>query len=165
MTSAQDTHDKLWELIKDIRYGMLVHRHGDGRLHSHPLTTQNKSLDEGVLYFFVPRDGDIARHVAGDAVVNIAYADPGEDSYVSVAGEASLVDDPGLKQRLFGAMAKAYFPGGAEDPDLTVLRVRIVDAEYWDVDESRMVQLFKMAKAAVTGKPPEMGEHRKVGAM
>mgnify|MGYP006999767617 CR=1 FL=1 len=26
--------------------GMLTHRHGDGQLHSHPLTTQNKDGDE-----------------------------------------------------------------------------------------------------------------------
>ena len=28
-----DEQAKLWELIKDIRYGMLTHRHGDGQLH------------------------------------------------------------------------------------------------------------------------------------
>ena len=44
--STSNTHAKLWDLIKDTRFGMLVHRHGDGLLHSHPLTTQNKELDE-----------------------------------------------------------------------------------------------------------------------
>jgi hypothetical protein len=44
--------------------------------------------------------------------------------------------------------------------------VHIVKAEYWDVNDSKMVQMLKMAKAAVTGKPPtDMGEHRKVGAV
>ena len=53
--SQTDEQAKLWELIKDTRFGMLTHRHGDGQLHSHPLTTQNKKLDEGeTLYFFIP---------------------------------------------------------------------------------------------------------------
>ncbi len=41
--STSNAHAKLWDLIKDTRFGMLVHRHGDGLLHSHPLTTQNKA--------------------------------------------------------------------------------------------------------------------------
>ena len=64
MTTTND-HQKLWDLIKDTRFGMFTHRHHDGLLHSHPLTTQNKALDEGAtLYFFVPKDGEIARNVA-----------------------------------------------------------------------------------------------------
>jgi hypothetical protein len=40
------------------------------------------------------------------------------------------------------------------------VQVLISHASYWDVKENKLVQLFKMAKAAVTGKPPtDMGEH------
>lgn len=163
MTNAKE-HAKLWDLIKDTRYGMLTHRHGDGQLHSHPLTTQNKKVDEGAtLYFFVPKNGDIARHVATDPIVNIAYANTDADSYVSVSGRASLLDDPRKKEELFTTMAKAWFPDGVTDPNLGLLAVAIVDAEYWDVTDSRMVQLLKMAKSAVTGEPPKnMAEHKKL---
>ena len=160
--STSNTHAKLWDLIKDTRFGMLVHRHGDGLLHSHPLTTQNKELDEqATLYFFVPKDGDIARHVATDPVVNVSYADTGEDSYVSLAGRASLVEDQAKKEALFNTQAKAWFPQGAADPNLGLLAVRIEHAEYWDAKDSQMVQIFKMMKSAVTGQPPkDMTEHR-----
>jgi len=162
--SNTDEHAKLWDLIKDTRYGMLTHRHGDGQLHSHPLTTQNKKVDEGAtLYFFIPKDGEIARHVATDPSVNLAYADTDADSYVSVSGQAALLDDAAKKEALFNTMAKAWFPKGAGDPNLGLLAVRILDAEYWDVDHSKMVQLFKMAKAAITGQPPsDLAEHRKL---
>jgi hypothetical protein len=43
------------------------------------------------------------------------------------------------------------------------VQVRISHAGYWDVRESKLVQLFKMAKAAVTGKPAtSLGEHAEV---
>ena len=49
-------HQTLWHLIKHIKFGMLTHRHSNGELHSHPLTTQNKSADEdSQLYFFISR--------------------------------------------------------------------------------------------------------------
>lgn len=35
-------HETLWDLIKDIRFGMFTHRNAAGMLHAHPLTTQNK---------------------------------------------------------------------------------------------------------------------------
>ncbi|RZI63536.1 MAG: general stress protein, partial [Variovorax sp.] len=88
MTASND-HQKLFDLIKETRFGMFVHRHHDGLLHSHPLTTQNKSIDEGAtLYFFVPKDGEIVRNVAADNAVNVSYANPDKDSYVSISGRA-----------------------------------------------------------------------------
>ena len=67
------------------------------------------------------------------------------------------------KERLWSPAAQAWFPGGHTDPEVALLAVRIRHAEYWDVDDSKMVQLFKMAKAAVTGEPPrQLGEHREL---
>ncbi|RYF74157.1 MAG: general stress protein [Comamonadaceae bacterium] len=161
-----DTNDfaKLWDLIKETKFGMLVHRHDDGLLNSHPLTTQNQSADEGgTLYFFIPKDGDIARHVATDPVVNVSYANTDADSYVSVAGRAAMREDQAKKEQLFNTQTKAWFPKGVTDPNLGLLAVEIVNAEYWDVKDSKMVQIFKMMKSAVTGVPPQdMNEHKKV---
>lgn len=163
-----DTNDKhqdlkrLWSLIKDMRFGMLVHRHADGSLHSHPLTTQNKSLDEGVLYFFVSRTTEVGRRLQLDGDVNVSYADTHKDHYVSITGQATISEDMAKKEKLFNAMTKAWFPGGARDPNLELVEVRILHAEYWDIKESKVTQLAKMATAAVTGHPPEMGEHREV---
>ncbi|MBP7566680.1 MAG: pyridoxamine 5'-phosphate oxidase family protein [Burkholderiaceae bacterium] len=161
---AKDTHDTLWKLIKDIRFGMFTHRHTDGRLHSHPLTTQNKSVDDdGVLYFFVSRSGEVAQRLRADGLVNIAYADPGADSYVSITGTARDSQDHAKIDELWTKAAEAWFPGGPTDPDLQLVEVQIEEAEYWNVTDSKMVQLFKMAKAVVTGKPPkDLGEHREV---
>ena len=154
----------LWTLIKDIKFGMLTHRHTDGELHSAPLTTQNKAEDEGTsLYFFISRSSEIATCIAKDASVNVAYAHPGDDRYVSVSGQAKIVEDQTKKEYLFTSFAKAWFPAGPTDPNMALLQVDIGHAEYWDVKESKMVQLAKMAKAVVTGDTPEkMGEHKEL---
>lgn len=164
----QQARERLWELIKDIRFAMFTaqHSHGQGgsHLHSRPMTTQNRGLDnDGSLYFFMSRKSEPAIDIASNAEVNISYADVGADSYVSVSGRAAVVEDLGKKQQLWSKMAEAWFPGGAEDADLALVQVKISHAAYWDVKESKLVQLFKMAQAAVTGKPPTgMGEHAEV---
>lgn len=163
MNHPTDEHT-LWTLIKNIKFAMLTHRHADGQLHSTPLTTQNKSDDEGTaLYFFISRKSELAACIAKDGIVNVSYAHPGDDSYVSVSGHATIIEDQTKKDYLFTPFAKAWFPGGATDPDLALLQVNIGHAEYWDVKESKMVQLAKMAKAAITGEPPtKLGEHKEL---
>lgn len=161
MTQSNDPHKRLWELIKHTRFGMLTHRHADGSLHAHPLTTVNKSLEpDMVLYFFVSKRTELGQRLQADGNVNVSYSDTSKDSYVSITGQASISEDMRQKEKLFNAMTKAWFPGGVTDPDLELVQVRVVHAEYWDVKESKTTQLFKMAKAAVTGERPEMGEHR-----
>jgi general stress protein 26 len=163
VTTSPDPHKRLWELIKHMRFGMLTHRHANGTLHAHPLTTQNKSLEpDMVLYFFVSKKTELGQRLIADGNVNVSYADTQKDTYVSISGQASINEDERLKQHLFNALAKAWFPGGVSDPDLELVQVRILHAEYWDVKESKTTQLFKMAKAAVTGDPPDMGEHREL---
>ena len=163
MSKDKSPHDHLWAMIKDIRFGMLTHRHAEGGLHAHPLTTQNKELGEkGVLYFFVSRTTEVGQRLRADGNVNVSYSDPHKDHYVSISGVARISEDIEAKKRLFNPMAKAWFPGGATDPDLELVEVQITSAEYWDVKESKPTQLFKLAAAAVSGHRPTIGEHHEV---
>jgi general stress protein 26 len=161
-----DTHDqtgqgqdKLTELIKDIKFGMFTTHKVAGHLHSRPMTTQNKKIDDDALWFFMSRSGDPVSEFKGDDQVNVSYANPSSDTYVSVTGVATVVEDQAKKQALWNKAAEAWFKGGVNDPDLALVRVSIEHADYWDVKESKLVQLYKMAEAAVSGTPPKMGEH------
>ena len=162
--SSGESRELLWNLIKDTRFAMFTTRHPNGHLHSRPMTTQNSKVDEDdSLWFFMSKKGDPAADLAAESSVNVAYANPSKDSYVSVSGTAAVVEEPAKKQQLWSKMSEAWFPGGPTDPDLALVQVRISHANYWDVKESKIVQLWEMAKAVVTGKPPtEMGEHGEV---
>jgi general stress protein 26 len=161
MTERLNDWKKFHDMIKDIKFGMFTHRHEDGRFCAHPMTTQNRQNDrEGVLWFFMSRTSDPATGIKADPEVNVSYADPSKDSYVSVSGTARIVEDMARKKELWNAMVKAWFPNGIDDPELALVAVDVTKAEYWDVKSSKLVQLFTMAKAAVTGAPPAgMGEH------
>lgn len=97
-----------------------------------------------------------------DGNVNVSYADPHNDRYVSISGQATVSEDRDTRHRLFNPMTKAWFPGGADDPDLELVEVHITHAEFWDIRESKPTQLFKLAAAAVSGERPTIGEHHEV---
>jgi general stress protein 26 len=162
MTEAKNeakSHETLWDLIKDTRFCMLSHRHADGSLHSHPLTMQNKALDEHAsIYFFVSKKTEVGQRLRQDGNVNLSFANVKDDTWVSISGRATILEDARKKKELFGVIDKAWFDG-PEDPEMELVEVRIDEAEYWNVKENKLLQLLKMGTAAATGKRPNMGEH------
>jgi general stress protein 26 len=157
---TNDRHYKLFDMIKDIRFAMFTTHKPEGHLHSRPMTTLKQRIDEDEsLWFFMARSGAPVSEFQGDDQVNVSYADPGSDTYVSVSGVAQVVDDPIKKMALWNRQAQAWFKGGVDDPDLALVRVRIEHADYWDVKENKLVQLYRAAAAALGATPPTRGEH------
>jgi general stress protein 26 len=157
-----DITAKLWELIKNIKYGMFTARHDNGHLHSRPMTTLNRDERGGVLWFFMSKKSEPVLDIDSMPEVNVSYSDAGSESYVSVSGTARVVSDPAQKEALWSPLYKAWFPGGVGDPDLALIAVTINHAEYWDVKTNKATKIFEMAKAAVTGKQPDLGEQKQV---
>lgn len=162
MTEQRSSHEILWDLIKDIRFCMLSHRHPDGSLHSHPLTTHNRTLDaDATLWFLVSRSTELGQRLREDRNVNLSYADPKRDAWVSITGSAMVVEDAQKQKDLFDSMDLGWFKG-PQDPDLELVAVKIEEAEYWNVKENKLMQMLKLAKATATGKRPQIGEHAEV---
>jgi general stress protein 26 len=161
---GKNPHARLWELMRGIRIAMLTSKTPQGQLHSRPLTVQNKSDEEdSVLYFFISAQNELLNEIEAPPGVNVTFADTDKDAYVSVAGRARVIRDQAKKAAHWTPLAKSWFPKGLDDPDLVLLAVDIFEAEYWDVKSSKMVQLMKMAKAAITGEPPtDLGDHQKI---
>ncbi len=154
--STENSMHVLRNLIKDIKFAMLTTRSNDGRLVSRPMTTQ--ALDEDdidALWFFVAKSGGVVEDMTSDHHVCVCYADPDNDTYVSVSGEAVLEEDLQHKQSLWSHMNQAWFPNGPADPNVGLLRVDIVRAHYWDVKKNKLMQLYDIAKANLIGTQPK----------
>ena len=150
MKTEEMAHEltKVQEIIDSIEVGMLTTMQDDGDHRSRPMQTQKLDA-EGSLWFLTSRSSHKTEELQKHPNVNVAYADAKNQSYVSVVGTASLVDDAAVKEELWSPIAKAWFPKGLEDPDLTVLKVKIKEAEYWDSSSSKMVQAYHIAKALI----------------
>ena len=156
----EDSIEKLAELIKDIKFAMFTTREGSGRLVSRPMATQNKKFD-GELWFFTRKSASLCAEVWLNPQVNLGYALPTSNRYVSVCGSADQVNDAAKAKELWSPVLRAWFPEGLEDPELTLLKVTVDSAQYWDSPSSQMVQMVGFAKAFLTGEPykPSLGEH------
>src|SRR5688572_27731255 len=80
MTSENETKT-LGSLIKGIRFAMLTTVGEDGALYSRPMATQKTKFD-GTLWFFTNDQSPKALQLLHDRHVNVAYAEPIENTYV-----------------------------------------------------------------------------------
>ena len=104
---------------------MFTTRHGNGHLHSRPMTTQNKALGaDDSLWFFMSKSSGPVDDLKANPVVGLIYADPSSDTYVSVSGTAAMLEDTAKKKQLWNKPTEAWFPGGPTDPDLALVQVR-----------------------------------------
>jgi general stress protein 26 len=159
MLEHQQAYAELWKKIRPIKFAMLTCRDASGDLTSRPMTTIQDDF-AGALWFFTSKSAPVIAAHDRDGAVNLAYAEPKDDLYVSLAGTASIDLDRERRASLWNVMVKAWFPGGIDDPDLVLLRVDVHTAEYWDVKESKAVQMFKLTRAILAGeRPQKLGEH------
>jgi general stress protein 26 len=162
---ADQTNDekrkKLAELIRKVKFTMLTTTEADGSLRSRPMTMLDEDF-AGEVWFFVGSNSGTVAEIKAESQVNLSFADPGANIYVSLSGTASLVRDRKKAEELWNPIYKAWFPDGLDDPNLALLRVQATEAEYWDSPDSRVVQAVGFVKSLVTGQQANPGENEKV---
>lgn len=156
----QESIKKLNDLVKDIQFAMLTTIDA-GSLRSRPMQTQDFEFD-GDLWFFTSSKTHKAEEIEKDDRVNVAYASPATNTYVSVSGTAKIVKDKAKIDEYWNDILKAWFPEGKDSPDLVLLKVSVEQAEYWDAPSSTIVQIAGFVKALVTGERADGGENRKI---
>lgn len=152
---------KLADIIGDIRIAMLTTEEPDGALRSRPLATLEIDA-ESKLWFFTALSSGKVGEIDQHRKVNLSYAHPDKQRFVSVCGSARLFRDSEKMQALWTPWIEPWFPDGLADPDLALLEITIDEAEYWDAPASRSGRLFGLAKALTSGNTEQLGEHRKV---
>ncbi|RYD79232.1 MAG: general stress protein [Sphingobacteriales bacterium] len=153
----------IYEKIKDVDIAMLTTiDRKRGTLHSRPMSTNKQVEPDGTIWFFTYNDSEKASEVEMHENVNLSYSLPSSQLYVSVSGTAEMVQDKAKMKEFWNPILKAWFPDGLETPNIALLKVTITEAEYWDSNSNKMVQLFQIVRAIVTGTEADYGKHEKI---
>ncbi len=161
MTRENDL-EKLRELVKDIDFCMLTTVDEWGDLHSRPMSSNGDIDAKGDIWFFTNASSHKVSEITKLPRVNVSFADPDNQRYVSVSGTAQLVRDRAKIDELWRPEFKIWFPEGKDDPEVALLRVVLEKAEYWDSPSSTIGFALSFVSSLVTGKQPDFGENKKV---
>jgi general stress protein 26 len=159
MTKSFDREEglkKLKDMVESIGTCMFITKNNDAS-HVRPMATA-KIDDNADLWFFTKRTSPKVTELLADEDVQLLYSHPGKDSYLNIIGKATIEPNREKIKELWSPLIKAWFPEGVDDPELTLLKVEVDSAYYWDSGTNKMVSFFKMISAAVTGKQVADGE-------
>lgn len=118
----------LKDILKNTDVVMLTTFSEDGNMVSRPMQTQELEFD-GDLWFITRRDTTKYQEILANPTVNVTVVG---DSYASISGTASFVDDIERKKEFWNKIYEKMFDVSYEDPILVLIKVKSHTAEYWD---------------------------------
>jgi len=150
---------KLAELAKDIRIAMFTTTDDEGHYVSRPMAQQHVE-DDSDLWFFAERSSSVVAHIATRPHVGITLSSA--STWISIDGEASVVEDVARAKELWNSVVEAWLPQGPEDPSVVLIKVEGHTGEYWDTPGGRVASLMSFVKAKVTGSTYDGGDNETV---
>ena len=160
--SREEALQKLRELVKDIDFCMLTTIDENGDPHSRPMSSNGDIDPDGDLWFFTNLSSHKVTEIEKLPKVNLSFADPDNQRYISITGVADLVRDRKKIEDLWRPEFKIWFPKGKDDPEIALLRISLQKGEYWDNPSSTIGFALSFVSSLVTGKQPDLGENKKV---
>lgn len=148
---SEEAISKLKKLVEEVKVCMFATVNKDYTIYSRPMQTID--IDEsGNIWFFTNEYSGKVDDVSSDNTVYLMYAHPGQNTYVHVKGECTVVNDKSKIEQLWSPIVKAWFPKGVDDPNLTLLKVDTSEASYWDGSSNKFVVFFNIVKAIAKGE-------------
>jgi len=157
----EDAVKKIKDFVNDIKVCMFCTNVTHLPFRTRPMSTLEVD-EEGNLWFFSAKSSDKNDEIKDNDTVQLIYAKNSDAHFLTITGQATVVHDKAKKDELWNPIVKAYFPGGKEDPNLALIKVKPVAAHYWDTVYGKMVTWLKMATSAVTGNQADVGVEGKL---
>jgi general stress protein 26 len=149
-------------MVKGVRVCMLftIEQNAEN-LSGRPMSI-SKIDEDGTIWFFTKASSYKVDKIEESKKVSIAITNESNNNYLMIHGTATLINDKTKMKELWSSILKAWFPLGLNDPDMILIKVTPNEVNYWDTNSNKMVVLFNMIKAIVTGKEYAEGEHGKI---
>lgn len=142
--SREEKVDKIRNIVRDNPICMMATNLIKIPFSTYPMTTLDL-IDKGDLIFFTSKKATPYKEIEADNRVQLLYANDIKQEYLSVFAHATHILDDILLDKLWTPIMNKWFDG-KHDPDLVILSVSIVHANYWiseniDSGESGFINL------------------------
>lgn len=156
--NAENEAERVWRLISDLDYCMLVTRDGS-KMRSRPMSTIPKSAEHRI-YILTSVEGGVDDEIGSNPAVLMNYSN-GSSKFVSLSGSVTMSSDRALIERLWNPGAQAFWPQGPSDPRVIALVVVPEHADVWD-GNSGLLSAVKFAISLVSGSVPDLGDRKSI---
>ena len=160
MSDSTENVDRVWSMLQEIPVAMVVTHWGDGdHLRARPMAVRPVP-EEGALYFLTDADAPKSEEIERNDNICIALANTEKQKYVSITGQAEIIDDRDRVKQIWSIYDKAFW-SNADDPRIRILRVWPESAEFWE-GAGAIATAVKLVAAGVSGRRVSLGKNEKV---
>lgn len=114
--------------------------------------------DDGTLWFLSDKHSRKNAQIEADGTVELYFQASEHSGFMHLSGLATVIHDRAVIHKLWTPLARTWFPGGEDDPCVSVIRVQPTAGQYWDNKHGDAVAGVKMLIGAALGKPIHDGE-------
>ncbi|GAA97378.1 uncharacterized protein L969DRAFT_23814 [Mixia osmundae IAM 14324] len=161
--------DEVFKIISEVKTAMLVSK-GPVGLHSRAMAPASQ---EGLVFEFIyNQESNKEEELQNSPDVNISYFSPSSTSWVSVAGQAKLVDDVEHIKKIWNPLTSAWFgdlgdgkhTGSYDDPRVGIISVKPSSIRYWLSTSNSVSSITQIVGSAITGKTASPGVIRELSS-
>lgn len=124
--------------------------------HTQPMTAFGEPAEEQI-WFFTRDDTDIAQEAASGCEARLILVAKDQEVFADVLGALAVARDVNRIARYWNAMVAAWYPGGKDDPHLTLMCFTPRLGQVWVSKQGLMSVAFQVAKANLTKTLPDVG--------
>lgn len=156
LTEAREAPERqLWDEIDKLHAGMLGIE--GAHMHFQPMAP-HVDRKTSTIWFFTKSDTDLVKAIGAGSRAHFCVVGKDHDYHACLAGALEVRLDPAKRDEYWSAVNAAWYEHGKDDPLLTMLALRVDDAEIWASTDSSLKFGWEIAKANLNDeKMPEVG--------
>ena len=156
--AGEEALTKLRELLAQFRIAFMV-TISEGRAHARPLGVCGKPDEfDGTLWFITDRRSHKVEEISRGAETTLTFQNDERGTYAHMRGRATVVEDREKLATLYTPDQRTWFPDGPDDPNMTLVRFDVDDADYWDGHSNLARKAVAFLTAVITGHPGRDGD-------
>ena len=154
--------DQIETWVEDIGVGMLVTHGNSDNLSSRPMEVVTTDLENGFFYFFSDSNTIKITEIAQNSGSLISFSCPKKKIYLSVEGNAFVINDKNEFQKHWNDKVSLWYPQGIDDEKLRLISFKIEDIEFWSPEDNNLFRSYKILLSNILGERPKVDQHKKI---
>lgn len=149
-----DAKTQLFDEIDEIHAGMLGI--AGANLHMQPMSPQ-LDRDTDTIWFFAKKNAEMVEAIKPGSHAHFCVVGKKHDYHACLAGPISVELQTAKRDEYWNGVVEAWFEDGKDDPQLTMLKLKLDDAKIWASTDSALKFGWEIAKANVSDSDPDVG--------
>ncbi|QRM56602.1 pyridoxamine 5'-phosphate oxidase family protein [Sinorhizobium sp. BG8] len=145
LTKARENpKEQLFDEIDKVNAGMLGVE--GSHMHMQPMAPQ-LDRQSATIWFFTKTDAEIVHAIGPASRAHFCVVGKDQDYHACLSGRIEVRKDPVKIDEYWSSIVEAWFDHGKNDPQLTMIALRLDDAEIWASTGSALKFGWEIAKA------------------